>query len=65
MVSEIVTSPAYLAQFNSPQPKMPKGFPWGMPYNFMPEVYQPVVEPMIQPVVSFPQPEMTTVQPVI
>ena len=44
VVSEIVTAPTSVTQVNSPlQHQMPKGFPWVMPYNLMPEGYQPAV----------------------
>ena len=58
VVSEIVTVPTSVTQVNSPlQHQMPKGFPWGMPYNFVPEGYQPVVQPLFQPSLSLPHPE--------
>ena len=57
VVSEIVTVPTSVTQINSPlQHQMPKGFPWGMPYNFVPEGYQPAVQPLFQPALSLPQP---------
>ena len=65
VVSEVVDAPASLAQVNPLQRQIPKGFPWGMPYDFTLEGYQSMVQPMIQLVVSFPQPEMTNVQPMI
>ena len=48
VVSEIVTAPTSVTQVNSLlQHQMPKGFPWGMPFNFMLEGYQPAVQPLI------------------
>ena len=42
---------------------MPKGFPWGIPYKFVPEGYQPIVQPLVQPTVSLPQPEIAAMPP--
>lgn len=36
---------------------MPPIFPWGMPFNFVPEGYEPDVEVLVaQPVMSVPPP---------
>ena len=43
MVSDIVTTPASVAQVSHPQHQIPKGFPWGIPYNFTLEGYHPTV----------------------
>lgn len=55
VISEIVSTPIFVALVSAPQHHMPSDFPWGMPLKFVPEGYQPAVEvPMAQPVMSVP-----------
>ena len=42
VISEVVSAPISEVPVNSPRYNMPKGFPWGMPVNFMPEGYVPL-----------------------
>ena len=39
VISKMVSAPISEVPINSPLYNMPKGFPWGMPVNFMPEGY--------------------------
>ena len=39
----MVSTPISEVPINSPRYNMPKGFPWGMPVNFMPEGYVPPI----------------------
>ncbi|XP_050896377.1 uncharacterized protein LOC127103140 [Lathyrus oleraceus] len=62
VISEIVSTPISVAPVSAPQHRMPPGFPWGMPPNFLSEGYQLVVEvPMAQPIMSVPPPVVHTV----
>ncbi|MCI65518.1 hypothetical protein A2U01_0086776, partial [Trifolium medium] len=43
VISEVVTVPTSVPPVSAPQYQVPDGFPWGMPFNFMPEGFQPAV----------------------
>ena len=43
VISEMVSATISEVPINSPRYNMPKGFPWGMPVNFMPEGYVPPI----------------------
>ncbi|MCI98267.1 hypothetical protein A2U01_0119570, partial [Trifolium medium] len=60
---------------SAPQYQMPDGFPWGMPFNFVPEGYQPVLQHVMTvpphvmtvppPVMTVPPPAMIVPPPVV
>lgn len=41
VISEVVSTPVFVAHLNAPQYHMPSDFPWGMPSNHIPEGYRP------------------------
>ena len=43
VISEVVAAPISDVPVSSPRYNMPKGFPWGMPVNFVPEGYVPPI----------------------
>ena len=43
VISEVVSAPIFEAPVKLPRYDMPKGFPWGMPINYIPEGYIPPI----------------------
>ncbi|MCI70879.1 hypothetical protein A2U01_0092142, partial [Trifolium medium] len=60
VISKVVTAPTSVPPVSAPQYQMSDEFPWGMPFNFMPEGCQPVVKH----VMTVPPPVMTIPPPV-
>lgn len=58
VISEINSMPISVAPVITPHYRMPRGYPWGMPDNFMPKGYKPIAVEISQPVQPM-QPMMT------
>lgn len=60
IISEITSTPVFVAPVNQPSHSIPSIFPWGMPLNHVPEGYAPTIAPMLAS-----RPIMSTHPPVV